>query len=185
MKFLEPLTKKDLQTCYAHYISPSSPHRAKLSVHLIAQAKPEEPTPEEKKEQAIAQFTTILTAEKIAPDLPALQKRVNAVSTTSDTTKAIADAISTHLSEDLQLPKETVAKVLDEAKAALGIADAGKVAEPEILINGDVAAVIKNGNGTTPVLIKDVHAWKAGLQMSTGVRPVRDLAEFVEDAAKL
>jgi insulysin len=154
-------------------------------VHLIAQAKPKEPTPEEKKDQAITQFTTILTAEKITPDLPALQKRIDAVSTTSDTTEAIAAAISTHLSEDLKLEKETMEKVLDEAKAALGLADVGKVAEPEVLENGDVEAVVKGGNGTTPVLIKDVHAWKTGLQMSTGVRPVRDLAEFVEDAAKL
>lgn len=154
-------------------------------MHLIAQAKPKEPTPEEKKDQAITQFTTILTAEKIAPDLPALQKRVDAISTTSDTTEAIAAAISVHLSEDLKLPKETVAKVLDEAKAALGVADVGKVAEPEVLKNGDVATAVKDSNGTTPVLIKDVHAWKASLQMSTGVRPVRDLAEFVEDAAKL
>lgn len=76
-------------------------------------------------------------------------------------------------------------KVLDEAKAALGVADVGQVAEPEVLKNGDVAAAVKEGHGATPTIIKDVYAWKAGLQMSTGVRPVRDLAEFVEDAAKL
>jgi len=76
-------------------------------------------------------------------------------------------------------------KILDESNAALGLADVGKVAEPEILKNGNVESVVGMGNRTTPVIITDVHAWKAGLQMSTGVRPVRDLAEFVEDVAKL
>lgn len=174
-----------MQTCFSHYITPSSPHRAKLSVHLIAQAKPKEPTPEEKKAQAITQFTTILTAEKITADLPALQSRIDAVPNTPDTMAAIVTAISAHLTEDLKLGKETVDKVLDEAKAALGLADVGKVAAPEVLKNGNVEKVVKEGNGTTPVLIEDVHAWKAGLQMSTGVRPVRDLGEFVEGAAKL
>ena len=36
-----------------------------------------------------------------------------------------------------------------------------------------------------PVLIKDLHAWKAGLQMSEGVKPVTDLEEFVEAGVKL
>ncbi|KAF2705769.1 LuxS/MPP-like metallohydrolase [Pleomassaria siparia CBS 279.74] len=184
VKHLTPLTKSDLKTCFAHYLSPSSPHRAKLSVHLIAQAKPKEPTPEEKKTTAIAQFTTILTAEKITPNDAALKSRIDAISDT-DTTVAIASAISAHLTEDLKLEKEVVDKVLDEAKAALGLADVGKVAEPEVLENGDVESVVKGGNGTTPVIIKDVHAWKAGLQMSTGGRPVKDLGEYVEGAAKL
>ncbi|OCL13765.1 hypothetical protein AOQ84DRAFT_257711, partial [Glonium stellatum] len=38
-RHVEALTKVDLQVMYADYFLPSSPHRAKISVHLIAQAK--------------------------------------------------------------------------------------------------------------------------------------------------
>lgn len=75
-------------------------------MHLIAQAKSGEPTPEEKKDQAIAQC-------KIAP--------------------------------------ETIA-------------------------NGDV---VKDGNnGATSVLIINMKAWKASLQISAGMCPVDDLSKF-------
>ena len=36
---IEPLTKNDILEFFNQYIHPSSPTRAKLSVHLIAQAK--------------------------------------------------------------------------------------------------------------------------------------------------
>jgi insulysin len=35
------------------------------------------------------------------------------------------------------------------------------------------------------VLIKDVYAWKAGMQVSAGVKPARPLEEFVEIAERL
>jgi insulysin len=102
----------------------------------------------------------------------------------TDGTAAIVEAVSAHLREDLKVDQEKVDKVMDEAKAALGLAEVEeKLEHPEVLRDGDVEHTV--GNAKAPVLIKDVHAWKAGLQMSTGVRPVRDLSEFAEDAAKL
>ena len=44
---------------------------------------------------------------------------------------------------------------------------------------------MKIGNGTTPTIIKDVHVWKAGLEVSRGARPVGDLSDFEELEAKL
>jgi insulysin len=50
----------------------------------------------------------------------------------------------------------------------------------------DAAADVESvADASHPVLIKDVHAWKASMQVSTGVRPVRNLEEFVEVAEKL
>jgi insulysin len=73
--------------------------------------------------------------------------------------------------------------VLDETKAALGVADSGLPAAPKSL---DAAVDVKSvTDASHPVLVKDVHAWRASMQVSTGVRPVRNLEEFVEVAEKL
>ena len=164
---------------YAHYISTSSSQRAKLSVHLQAQGKAKEPSLDEKKTSAVAALKIILGEHKISPNDDALQKRIADASSAA----AISDAVAAFLSEDLQLDKEVSSKVLDEAKAALGVANSGLPAEPQALDEtADVQSVI---DASHPVLIKDVHAWKASMQVSSGVRPVRNLEEFVEVAEKL
>lgn len=91
--------------------------------------------------------------------------------------------MSSHLTEDLELEKSVVEKVVDEAKAALGLAEVEeKLVHPDVLTGGEVE---KKADPKVPVLIKDVHAWKAGLSMSKGARPARDLSEFLEGGAKL
>jgi insulysin len=174
-EYIGKLTKKDLTDFYAHYISTSSTQRAKLSVHLQAQSKPKEPTLDEKKQAAIAALSVILTEQKITPDTSSIQSHIDNVSSA----EGIADAVSAYLST-LSLDKSTTDTMLDSAKAALGVADAGLPAEPEV--KNDAAS--SSGAGQ-PVLIKDVYAWKAGMQVSAGVRPVRPLEEFVEIAERL
>ncbi len=81
------------------------------------------------------------------------------------------------------LAKDTADKIIDEAKAALGMAESGLAAEPtplEAATGGEEA-----GDARKPVLIKDVYAWRAGMQVSCGVRPTRGLDEFVEVVEKL
>ena len=36
-----------------------------------------------------------------------------------------------------------------------------------------------------PVWIEDVRIWKAGLEVSAGAQPIRDISEFMEAGAKL
>ena len=89
----------------------------------------------------------------------------------------------------MKFDSEKIKATLEPIEAALGLAVVGPAGEtPEVLTGstveeGKTPAVI--GNGTVPVLIKDVHLFKAGLQLSTGVKPVKDLSEFVEGDAKL
>lgn len=176
---LEKLTKKDMVDFYTHYISTSSSQRAKLSVHLQAQAKAKEPSFEEKKTAAVAALKIILAEHKITPNDDTLQSRISQATSVD----ALPTQVDAHLSEDLKLDNTVADKVLDEAKAALGVADSGLPAEPQALDEtADVQSVI---DPSKPVLIKDVHAWKAGMQVSSGVRPVRALEEFVEVAEKL
>ncbi|KAF1968682.1 LuxS/MPP-like metallohydrolase [Bimuria novae-zelandiae CBS 107.79] len=170
------ITKDDMISFYMRHISPSSPHRAKLSVHLTAQSKPKEPTLDEKKTQALAVLQTIANEEHTPVDASALQKRLDGVTATQD----ILEAVAKYLTEDLKLGKEDVAKVADEAAAALGLAESG-VGQMKAAEKVDV----QQGSAKEPVLITDVRAFKAGLFASQGVKPVKNLEEFMEDAAKL
>jgi insulysin len=164
---------------YARYISTSSSQRSKLSVHLQAQGKAKEPSLDEKKTAAVAALKIILAEHKIEPKDDALQSRIQNVSS-ADT---LSDAAASYLNEDLKVEKTVADKVLDETKAALGVADSGLPAAPKSLdAAADVESVV---DASHPVLIKDVHAWRASMQVSTGVRPVRNLEEFVEVAEKL
>jgi insulysin len=172
---LDKITKKDMTDFYAHFISPSSPKRSKLSVHLQAQSKPKEPTLEEKKASAIASLQVILSEHKIEAKPEELKTHVN----DSSSAESIPTSISTYLTSALKLKPDVANKVLDEAKAAMGVADSGLPAEPEVL---DAKHV---GDASHPVIIKDIHAWKAGMQVSAGVRPVKPFEEYMEIAEKL
>jgi len=164
---------------YNHYISTSSSQRSKLSVHLQAQAKAKEPSLDEKKTAAAAALKIILAEHKITANDEAFQTRIKDASSS----EAISDAVAIHLTDDLKVEQEVANKVLDEAKAALGVADSGLPAAPQALdASVDVKSVV---DASHPVLIEDVHAWKASMQVSSGVRPVRNLEEFVEVAEKL
>lgn len=176
---LETLTKKDMMDFYAQYISPASPLRSKLSVHLQAQSKPKEPTLEEKKASAVSALQVILTQHQIDCKPEDLQTKINEASSAD----VIPVTVQKYLSGVLALNEDVAAKILDEAKAALGVADSGLPAEPEVLIeNVNVDKVV---DAKHPVLIKDVHAWKASMQLSVGVRPIKPLEEYVEVAEKL
>jgi len=173
------LTKQEMIDFYARFISTCSSQRAKLSVHLQAQAKAKEPSLDEKKTAATAALTAIFAEHKIESDEHKLKGRI----ADAPSTDAIADAVATYLSEDVQLARELARKVLDQAKAALGVADSGLPAEPKAL---DETADVQGGvEASQPVLIQDIHAWKSSMQLSTGVQPVRPLEEFVEVAEKL
>ncbi|RYO00954.1 hypothetical protein AA0121_g13303 [Alternaria tenuissima] len=136
---------------------------------LQAQAKAKEPSLGENKTAAAAVLN-------ITADDEASQTRVEGVSSK----KAISDAIAGHLTDDLKVEEEVADKVLDEAKAELGIADSGLSAPPQALnASTDVKEVV---DASHPVLIENVHLWKASMQVSSDVRLERDLEEFVEVA---
>lgn len=50
------------------------------------------------------------------------------------------------------------------------------------LNNALLATSVEGGHAKEPVMIRDVHAWKA-LQMSAEVRPVKQLEEYMEDGS--
>lgn len=105
----------------------------------------------------------------MAPDADALKSRIDKVSSV----EAISDTLARYIIEDLKLEKDTADQVMDEAKAALGLSSA------------TISPGTDSKGGVAPVLIHDVHAWKTGMLIGVGARPVRNLEDFVEVAEKL
>lgn len=144
-------------------------------MHLQAQSKPKEVPLDEKKQAAITALSVILSEHKITFDSEDVKSRIDNVSSA----EAIPEAVSSYIAT-FSLEKEVSDNILDSTKAALGVADAGLPAEPAVL---DDAA--SKAGASQPVLIKDVYAWKAGMQVSAGVKPVKPLENFVEIAERL
>ncbi|KAF2746080.1 LuxS/MPP-like metallohydrolase [Sporormia fimetaria CBS 119925] len=184
---IQALTKGDFTEWVRHSVSPSSAHRAKLSVYLTAQAKPSEPSADEKKEATLLAVTAILSAENLTPDTEKLSPRL--ADSSAATPAGLVAAISAHLTEDLKVSQEQVDKIVDEAKAALGLAEVEEKLEHPVELKDDaLAAVAENEHAnrvSEPILITDVHAFRASLPMSAGVKPVKDFSEYMEESAKL
>lgn len=160
---------------YNSYIHPSSPTRAKLSVYLLAQATSDVST------KQISELVKALDlgSEKLRSQAATdLQARLSAAEHDRDQEVA---GLRDYLLHDL--------------KVAEGKIDAAVEAWGKISRNGgqgvngvggsDKDATPPTGNGTEPVVVEDVRAFKASLQVSAGARPVRDLSEFEELDSKL
>ncbi|KAL5117480.1 metalloprotease [Pleosporales sp. CAS-2024a] len=178
-EYIDKLTKKDMTDFYAHFISPASPKRSKLSVHLQAQSKPKEPTLDEAKKSAVTVLQPILAAHKIEHKMEELQSRVKQ----APSADAIPDTVFSYLDNSLDTTSATASQVVDEMKAALGMADSGLPAEPDVLCK--TADAKRASDASHPIIIQDVYAFKASMQLSAGVRPVKNLEEFVEVTEKL
>jgi insulysin len=178
VEHLKPLTKQDIIEFFNHFISPTSPTRAKLAVHMLAQSSPAT----EKNEQVVKLVSELLTANKVDVKDEDLQKHFDAVEKPAKQEDLVA-VLSTYLGE-LKLEANLVAKVVEQGKAALAAALIETESQREV-VEADGETHVKLGNGTTPIVIRDVHAWKAGLEVSKGARPVQDLSEFEEIEAKL
>jgi len=166
------LTKADLIGFYDYFIHPRSPVRAKLSLHLVAQARSDVSTGQ------ISELVKTLnlegeTARQAATDL---QARLTAA---HHDEKQEEEGMRTYLLKDLQVAE-------DKTDAAV---EAWKMLSKEHKTNGVVAAAgekeVPSLNGTEPVLIEDVHDFKSGLAATAGARPARDLSEFEDLDSKL
>ncbi|KAK3902491.1 Metalloenzyme, LuxS/M16 peptidase-like protein [Staphylotrichum tortipilum] len=168
---IKPLTKADMIAFFNHYIHPSSPSRAKLAVYLEAQAKSDVST----KEISELIKTLDLDASTAARAAAALQARLTAAG--HDVDKEI-EGLREYLLHDLKVAEgriETVAEAWRKIHAE----------------HGPGNGVVKEGgeppsaNGTRPVLVEDVRAFRASLPASGGASPVRDLSEYEDLGAKL
>lgn len=183
---ISPLTKSDLQTFYRTYFHPSSPHRAKASVHLIAQTGSTPTEALKKLTSALSQALNALGASNV--DEAALSKSLSRLDLTSSTADAhaIIETVTSYLRDSAGLAEEKIKTIAEQGEGLvrqmlpkLGLRSAGEEVEKEEEVNG------KEEEEKKTVVIEDVRAWKASLPASQGPRMVREVGEFEEVGAKL
>ncbi|KAF2091088.1 a-pheromone processing metallopeptidase Ste23 [Saccharata proteae CBS 121410] len=182
---ISPLTKEDIIAFYDYYISPASPTRAKLAIHLLAQSSPAAPAAADRLSSVVTLATQFLNSEGIGADAEGLTKRLStngADVAQPDSGAAVLKAVSMYLLEDLKVEKGKAMEVMEKGKAMLEQALPGlgiEVPESEEVSAGEAVPQKE------PVVIEDVKAFKVGMEVSRGARPVCDLSTFEEVGSKL
>lgn len=185
VEHLKPLGKQDMIDFFQHYIQPTSPARAKLSVHMIAQSSPKAiagtMSAEEQKEKLISMLGKYLTSVGVDADTDQLSKRFEPVDVAGGDQPAIIGAISSYLQNDAGVPQQSLTAVVEQGQQLLGtvLPSLGievKVEETDLPPAPEVKPT---------TLIEDVFDYKSRLAVSEGPRPVRDLKEYEELEAKL
>ncbi|KAF9246784.1 hypothetical protein DTO027I6_5298 [Penicillium roqueforti] len=177
------LTKADLVTFYQQYIDPSSATRAKLAIHMNAQAgaQVEEPKPAEQRTRLIEVATKHLEAADFIVDSARFTTAFDSVDATAADKSQVIFAVKNFLTETglSQQKFEPVLETLDEKLSAqlkeLGL---GSGSDIQGAANG-------NGEAQKPVIITDVSTFKASLPVSAGPVPAMDLSVYEDFDAKL
>ena len=183
---LKLLTKSEMVEFFNCYIHPTSPLRAKLSVHLVAQSNPKEiaqpMSTQEQKEKVLDLLIKYLTAFGVGVESDQFAERFRDVNVAEGDQPAILEAVSRYIEDDAEIPVEQSKQILEQllrtTLPGLGIdarhlTNSGKNNLPE-------APAVRE---TT--LIENVAEFKASLAVTAGPRPVVDLSEYEELEPKL
>ncbi|KAK5120857.1 hypothetical protein LTR85_005924 [Meristemomyces frigidus] len=190
---IEPLTKEDMLDFFRSYFLPSSPTRAKASIHLVAQASAEDiaakTDPAEQKEKLAGMLSQVLGQLGVEADNATLVKKLEKVDVAGGDTAGILNAVGGYLKETAGVAAEQIEQIMQQGQAvlaqvlpSLGISTKPAVPETngEIAVTGDAPE-----KASKTVLIEDVPAFKASMPLSAGARPVKDISEFEELEPKL
>jgi insulysin len=187
VEHIESLTKNDLIAFYDNFITPSSPARAKIAVHLLAQndataAISQIVEPEAKLQLIIRALTQFLDAQGIPTNKEQLARRLKGVDLNLANPVAFIAAMRLHLVEDAKMPDAQAQQVVEQGLLMMKTsipAETGSGTSP------GVSSIPVSANGTKVMRIDDVRAFKACLQLSLGPQPVRKLSDFEDNEAKL
>ena len=195
---IESLSKTDIIDFFKRYIHPSSQSRSKLSIHMVAQSSPTAipggTAMLEKKANFVLSLNQYFNSMGLDSRHESLQERFGNVDVVGGDQEAIILAVRNHLVDDLKLDNEQTDTIVREGAILLGamLQNQGiQVPPPKETrsANGETPETnSSNGGGLVvkpPVVIDNVHEFKARLKVSSGVRPVRELCEFEETEAKL
>ena len=186
---LKTLNKSDMTEFFNFYVHPTSLHRAKLSVHLVAQSNPKEVvksmSKEEQKEKVLDMLKKYLTAFGVRVEPDQLAKRFRDVDIIGGDQSAILDAISQYLEHDAKIPPEQSKQILEQASQLLATILPGLGIEAKPLTNDDNKDLPKAPTVKETTYIENVTEFKASLEVTSGPRPVIDLSEYEELEPKL
>ncbi|KAL8667886.1 MAG: hypothetical protein Q9202_000351 [Teloschistes flavicans] len=182
---LKPLSRQDMMDFFNHYIHPTSSSRAKLSVHMVAQASPKATagnmSATEQKEKLVDLLSKYLTSVGVSAEGAKLTNRFDGVDISGGDQKAITSAISSYLKEDAQVPQERVEAVVEQGRQLLGtvLPSLGI----EIKVDEEDLPLTPKVKETT--FIEDAFDYKASLGVSQGPSPVHNLSDFEDTESKL
>ena len=185
---IKPLSKGDMIAFFDHYINPTSAHRAKLSVHMIAQLSPKalaaNMSGSEQKEKVTGLLSKYLTSMGVSVDPETLAQRLEAAEVLGGDQPSIIAAISKYLAEDAQIPLNRMKEIIDQGQQLLGtvLPSLGIELSPAVDAAADLPLAPPMVETT---YIDNVHDYKTSLEVSAGPRPVTDLSEFEDWEPKL
>ncbi|KAK5116162.1 hypothetical protein LTR62_008488 [Meristemomyces frigidus] len=184
---IEALTKEDMLEFYHTYFHPSSTTRAKVAVHLIAQASAEDVAkdvdPKEQRTKLATTLAQVLQQIGMTVDPTTLADKFEKADITDPA--SITATLKTYLESDALASEEQLATLTQQAPIVLaqilpqlGIKAKGPDTAKEVK---EVKVEKKNQT----VYLEDVKAWKASLPLSAGPKAVKELSAFEELDAKL
>ena len=191
---LRPLSKTDLVEFFNRYIHPTSSTRAKLSVHMTAQATPKalagDISEAEQRLKLLGLLAKYLTTMGISVDTEKLSASFDPVDIAGGDQNAIEQAIAAYLHDDAKTSPEQLSEITKQAHQLLG------TVLPSLGIEVQPVAVAEDGAGgyagfpeAPPVqattVIENVRNFKATLLASAGAKSVVALSEFEETESKL
>ena len=188
---IRSLSKSAMIEFFNHYIHPTSQNRAKLSIHMVAQATPKSVagsmTPAEQKEKVLTMLGKYFTAMGFNVEAEKLEARFKDVDVAGGDKDGILKAIGIYLSEDAEASTAQVAEVLEQGQQLLATILPGLGIEVKKATNAE------DGASDLPppppvkktIYIENVRDFKSRLEVSAGPSPVIDLSEFEEIEPKL
>ena len=188
---IRALSKADMMEFFNHYIHPTSPQRAKLSVHLMARTSPKSVagnmSQSEQKEKVLSVLGKYLTAMGLEADAEKLEQHFEDVDVLGGDVDGIIQAIGAYLSKDAGTPQDKVSEVFEQGQQLLGNILPGLGIEVKTKTDVDDAGADLPPAPQTKqtTYIEDVRHYKSGLDVSAGPRPVTNLSQFEETEAKL
>jgi insulysin len=185
---LRPLTKAAMVEFFNHYIHPTSPNRAKLSIHLVAQSSPSEVAnhiPDaDRKGKFIDLLSKHLTSSGISVESDRLASHFAAVDVTGGDQPAILTAVTSYLVDHASASATQVEQIVHDGTKLLGTILPAMGIEIKAAAESDKdlppAPAVKD-----TVLITDVRDFKSSLKVGPAPRPVVELREYEEFEPKL
>jgi insulysin len=169
---------------YEQFIAPSSPTRAKLAIHMLAQTSAStiaaKTTPDEQAANLEAKLVQFLESQHVPVDAEKLHTRLENFDVLSGNTDSLIAAVSSYLVDDAKIPADTVTQIVEDATPLMGtvLASVGVQTTPELEEEVEVAH-------KKVTRIEDVHAFKSSLHVSPGPQPVTHITEFEGNDPKL
>ena len=189
-EYIRPLTKSDMRDFYNQYIDPTSPTRAKLSVHMVAQSSPKtvigNMTLADQKEKATAAIAKCLTMMGIDADLETLTSRFANIDIAGGDQAGILSALAIFMKEDAGVSEEDTEEVMEQGQQLIGTILPSLGIEVKQSVDGTEAEQFPEAPKVKEsVVVENVRDFKCGMQLTEGRRPVVELSEFEDRDAKL